>query len=486
MRRAVMIGAGILGAVIVPSIAVAPPAPIGTASSPTYVQGLAAPAIQALYSGSAPGSPVTCLAYTAPGEVGAFVPTSSTAPGTYITVCHAGAYPTNPGTLTVLPSLHVDRISSVVVGGGTLPLAVTVLSAGDISITASRGGAKASTTAHLASAGRALLGLPLIDAHGHRLPAGRYAVTITDAVNGVSSSTTVGVSLGSGGTLPKIALALPGGRLGPTRPLHFTFSQPVSANRAYRPGIAPRVRGRWSNPTPYEVVFTPSGLGFAPGAAVTFTDRPAVWVTNGTHTFSASVRSLSRGRAVQLLAQLGYLPLTFTPNTPVPRTASGQAQAASVPPAGHFKWRYRHIPPPLTRLWTGNRSLMIRGALMAFDVDHHLAMDGSLGPQTWRALQAAAISGRGNHFGYSFVHVYRSLPQHVVVWHNGRDIYSTLANTGIAGRPTNYGIFPIYLRQTVGSMSGTNPDGSHYNDGGIRWISYFSGGDALHQFSRPG
>ena len=33
-------------------------------------------------------------------------------------------------------------------------------------------------------------------------------------------------------------------------------------------------------------------------------------------------------------------------------------------------------------------------------------------------------------------------------------------------------------------MSGTNPDGSHYNDPGIRWISYFHGGDALHAFNR--
>jgi lipoprotein-anchoring transpeptidase ErfK/SrfK len=82
--------------------------------------------------------------------------------------------------------------------------------------------------------------------------------------------------------------------------------------------------------------------------------------------------------------------------------------------------------------------------------------------------------------------VYRSLPQRVAVWHNGRNVFTTLANTGIAGRPTNYGIFPIYLRQTVGTMSGTNPNGSTYHDSGIRWISYFSGGDALHQFSRPG
>jgi hypothetical protein len=33
-------------------------------------------------------------------------------------------------------------------------------------------------------------------------------------------------------------------------------------------------------------------------------------------------------------------------------------------------------------------------------------------------------------------------------------------------------------------MSGTNPDGSHYYDPGIKWISYFHGGEALHSFTR--
>ena len=33
-------------------------------------------------------------------------------------------------------------------------------------------------------------------------------------------------------------------------------------------------------------------------------------------------------------------------------------------------------------------------------------------------------------------------------------------------------------------MSGTNPDGSHYSDPGIPWVSYFNGGDALHGFDR--
>jgi hypothetical protein len=33
-------------------------------------------------------------------------------------------------------------------------------------------------------------------------------------------------------------------------------------------------------------------------------------------------------------------------------------------------------------------------------------------------------------------------------------------------------------------MSGMNPNGSHYSDPGIPWISYFNGGDALHGFIR--
>ena len=34
------------------------------------------------------------------------------------------------------------------------------------------------------------------------------------------------------------------------------------------------------------------------------------------------------------------------------------------------------------------------------------------------------------------------------------------------------------------TMTGTNPDGSHYVDPGIPWVSYFHGGDALHGFVR--
>ena len=33
-------------------------------------------------------------------------------------------------------------------------------------------------------------------------------------------------------------------------------------------------------------------------------------------------------------------------------------------------------------------------------------------------------------------------------------------------------------------MRGTNPDGSHYSDPGVPWVSYFNGGDAIHGFNR--
>ena len=42
----------------------------------------------------------------------------------------------------------------------------------------------------------------------------------------------------------------------------------------------------------------------------------------------------------------------------------------------------------------------------------------------------------------------------------------------------------MYLRYTSTTMSGTNPDGSHYDDPGVPWVSYFNGGDAVHGFLR--
>jgi lipoprotein-anchoring transpeptidase ErfK/SrfK len=63
-------------------------------------------------------------------------------------------------------------------------------------------------------------------------------------------------------------------------------------------------------------------------------------------------------------------------------------------------------------------------------------------------------------------------------------VLTTPVNPGIASRPTATGTYPVFEHIASGTMSGTNPDGSHYNDPGIQWISYFNGGDALHAFNR--
>ncbi len=63
-------------------------------------------------------------------------------------------------------------------------------------------------------------------------------------------------------------------------------------------------------------------------------------------------------------------------------------------------------------------------------------------------------------------------------------MYSTLANTGVPGAPTESGTWPVYDRYLVTTMKGTNPDGTKYSDPGIPWVSYFHGGDALHGFIR--
>lgn len=60
-------------------------------------------------------------------------------------------------------------------------------------------------------------------------------------------------------------------------------------------------------------------------------------------------------------------------------------------------------------------------------------------------------------------------------------VFSSPANTGIAGAPTQDGTFPVYEKLPFQIMRGTNPDGSHYADP-VPWVSYFDGGEAVHYF----
>jgi hypothetical protein len=169
----------------------------------------------------------------------------------------------------------------------------------------------------------------------------------------------------------------------------------------------------------------------------------------------------------------------------VPRTPSAEAQAAVDPPSGSFGWRYSNTPRQLQAMWNpGEASAITRGAVMKFENTHDLTVDGLAGSSVWRALIDDAIAGKRLHEGYSYVYVHREVPETATLWSAGRTVISSPANTGISGAETELGTFPVFEHLPETTMSGTNPDGSHYEDPGIKWVSYFNGGDALHNFDR--
>jgi lipoprotein-anchoring transpeptidase ErfK/SrfK len=121
---------------------------------------------------------------------------------------------------------------------------------------------------------------------------------------------------------------------------------------------------------------------------------------------------------------------------------------------------------------------------MNFENQNGLKTDGLAGPQVWTDLLADIQSGKGNTQPWDYVLVSQSLPETATVYKDGVQVYSTPVNTGVPGASTENGTWPVYARYTVTTMTGTNPDGSHYSDPGIPWVSYFHGGDALHGFIR--
>ena len=179
----------------------------------------------------------------------------------------------------------------------------------------------------------------------------------------------------------------------------------------------------------------------------------------------------------QLLAELHYLPLTFQ--------SSVSASSASSQMSGTFTWVYPNLPTSLMAQWqVGTDNVVLRGAVMAFQSAHGLASTGVADTATWRNLITDANTNTINANPYDFVNVSMRSPETLTLYVAGRATFHALVNTGISVSPTATGTYPVYLRYVSQTMSGTNPDGSHYSDAGIPWVSYFNGGDALHGFIR--
>jgi hypothetical protein len=289
-----------------------------------------------------------------------------------------------------------------------------------------------------------------------------------------------------------VASPSPGSRIGPTTPITLTFSKPVDrALGGHLPPVSPTTPGTWHTAGDHTIVFQPQGYGYGLGATVKVPLPSGVQLVGaqqggGGPVGTWTVPPGSASRLQQLLALLGYLPVNFQySGGAVPLTPQAQEQAAVQPPAGTFEWRWGNVPGALRSMWKpGTAGTMTKGALMAFENDHNMTADGVPGADVWRALMGAVISGKRSTFGYTFVTVSEGSPENESTWHNGHVVASGLVNTGIPGKATALGVYPVFEHALSVTMSGTNPDGSHYSDPGVPYVSYFNGGDALHGFQR--
>ncbi len=263
-----------------------------------------------------------------------------------------------------------------------------------------------------------------------------------------------------------------------------TYNEPLPA-AAPMPTLNPAIAGTWTRQGD-AVVFTPDA-GFPADTRVTVTavaDQDKTTVRSTSSSFTTGTYSTLRLQ--EILAQLGYLPLTWTPaaGASVPGdNPQAQVAAAYNPPAGTFSWQQGY-PSSLHSLWSqGSANTVDTGAITGFEADHGFAITETMSNAVWASLLKAAARDDRNSSGYSYAIADQVLPETLTIWHDGQRRLTTPANTGISVSPTEVGTFAVYEKLTFQIMQGTNPDGSSYADP-VSWVSYFNGGDAVHYFPR--
>jgi lipoprotein-anchoring transpeptidase ErfK/SrfK len=283
--------------------------------------------------------------------------------------------------------------------------------------------------------------------------------------------------------------ALPGSTITDgTAPLRLRLSGPPAPGSP-APMLSPAVAGKWEAAGDYES-FTPKST-LEPCSTYRLTVWAGTTATGGLplgkrRTLTLQVRCPSTLALQQSLARLGYLPYKlhsrYNQNSGGgPETRAVGARYLYHPPEGPLVPAVPHAPG----LSYANLDPTTRGALMVFQSSHGLSPSGVPDSSTWASLLAAGTLGHDDPEPYTFVTVSESIPETLEV-HRGRHVVlSTPANTGVAGATTQQGTFPIYARYVATTMTGTNPDGSHYSDPGVPWVNYFNGGDAVHGFPRP-
>ncbi len=267
----------------------------------------------------------------------------------------------------------------------------------------------------------------------------------------------------------------------------INLSLPV-AGVSGMPTFTPPVNGTWSKVGPRSLSFSPTAP-FIPTSTETLA-RPAGeagphstdgQVLGAPVTIIFTVAQASTERLQELLGELNYLPLSFTPAGP----PASPVEATTAQP-GTFAWRWPNPPSSLTSLWSeGYENVITKGAVMNFENQNDLTVDGLAGPKVWTALLSDVSAGKVDADPYTYVLVSKQLPENLTLFENGSPVLVNIAvNTGAPGADTTDGTYPVFEHVVSSRMKGTNPDGTTYDDPAVPWASYFNGGDALHGFVR--
>jgi len=187
----------------------------------------------------------------------------------------------------------------------------------------------------------------------------------------------------------------------------------------------------------------------------------------------------------QALARLGYLGAKFHPRydvsiKPGPEARREAAEHAFHPPRGALVADPADAPPTTM----GQLDATTRGALEVYQEDRGLEASGEPNVATWESLLYDETRNRRDSQPYTWVSVSESLPETLEVHRGNRVVFTTPANTGVAGAETEQGIFPIYARYVSTTMAGEDVDGTKYDVPDVPWVNYFNGGDAVHGYPR--
>jgi peptidoglycan hydrolase-like protein with peptidoglycan-binding domain len=269
--------------------------------------------------------------------------------------------------------------------------------------------------------------------------------------------------------------------------ISITFSAPVSLG-SVTPTLAPAVAGAWVQPSPTTIRYDlaaplipySSEVVSVPGGSTGIRGKDGGTLPAGT-SFTFTVAAGDTVRLQELLAELDYLPLSFTPGS-----AASAPSNAAMPQFGSFAWRWPNLPADLTSLWTqGEPNVITKAAVMTFENQNAMPVDGLAGPMVWSTLLADVAAAKVDSAPYTYVLVSKVLPENLTLYNDGAAQYTNIpVNTGAPGADTTDGTYPVFEHVTSSVMKGTNPDGTTYDDPDVPWASFFNGGDALHGFVR--